>query len=259
MQKWRFCFTCKGAGKVKGYGGEELHGLIFGFLGSLAPEVATTVHRLKHKPLVLTPLTGPVERQAGWLQLYEGQTYNFDLTVLSVHYHGIAALLAKHWPGQGLRLGSASIRGDTAELVEQRTYRSLVLDSSPVREVEFNFATPTSFRQRGTQLVFPLPENVFNSLQDSWNKFSPLILPDFGFPQLKVKKYRLETELVLFSRYSIIGFVGRCCYEIPRQASDIEAQQIACLATYSSYAGVGYKTTMGLGHVHAVELKYRRR
>lgn len=257
MQRWRFYFICEQAGKVKGFGGEELHGLLFRWLGKLAPEAATILHNSRVKPFVIGPLANISKVRAGWSFLEKGQQYTFDITFLSSLYYGIAVYLSEHWPEQEFQLGTATIVGVKAELSERASYRSLLLAAEPIREVKITFSTPTSFRQRGTQFLFPMPDKTFGSLLATWNKYSSLSLPEIDFSFLRVNKYRLQTELVLFSRYSIIGFTGWCCYEVPGKTDNAIAQQVACLAAYAPYAGIGYKTPMGLGQVSKADLRQR--
>ena len=45
--------------------------------------------------------------------------------------------------------------------------------------------------------------------------------------------------------YSQKGFVGTCTYYV--KAKDSSAPQVAALAEFARYSGIGYKTTMGMG------------
>ncbi len=52
-----------------------------------------------------------------------------------------------------------------------------------------------------------------------------------------------------FDRYKIIGFVGRVDYGIHAGASHYTRGWRRALALFVNYAGVGYKTTMGMGRM----------
>nr|WP_243137364.1 CRISPR system precrRNA processing endoribonuclease RAMP protein Cas6 [Desulfofundulus thermobenzoicus] len=154
-----------------------------------------------------------------------------------------------------VRLGTAEFSGEAVEEVYPGglTYQHLLERPPLPREITLAFRSPTSFRQLGTQIVFPLPERVFGSLLQRWNNFSPLQLhPDLDFSVLLVSRYELQTSLVAFDRYSIVGFTGRCSYRLPPRFPDFLAFQIHALARYAAFAGVGYKVTMGLGQTELV-------
>jgi CRISPR-associated endoribonuclease Cas6 len=47
----------------------------------------------------------------------------------------------------------------------------------------------------------------------------------------------------------VIGFKGRVTYTYPRQIDAPTRQALNALADFGFFAGVGYKTTMGMGQV----------
>ena len=69
------------------------------------------------------------------------------------------------------------------------------------------------------------------------------------FEKIRVTRFRLKTELVNFSKYKIIGFVGKVVYELPETIDKEIKNTINALADFAFYSGVGYKTTMGMGQV----------
>jgi CRISPR-associated endoribonuclease Cas6 len=146
-----------------------------------------------------------------------------------------------HWAGE------ATFEG----LVQQFT-----LARDVPRTVGLRFASPTAFRMTGKKraVPLPLPDLVFGGLLDKWNAFSPIqVHPEvrrFAEECLVVSSYRLQTRTVAFGpggeRGIVPGFVGACRYYV--EVSDrYWMGLIQLLAGFSLYAGVGLRTTMGLG------------
>jgi CRISPR-associated endoribonuclease Cas6 len=124
--------------------------------------------------------------------------------------------------------------------------RLLQTDHQP--SIKLEFITPTAFKQgKKTIQPFPLPELVFGSLLRRWNVFAP---EDLHFPQVEwqgmVSAFDLKTQVLRLEGGPQIGSVGWVRYRFP----DAEQARIASiLAQYAFFAGVGYKTTMGMGQV----------
>lgn len=129
------------------------------------------------------------------------------------------------------------------------------LSKTPCQQiVKLRFSTPTSFKQHNVIQNFPLPELVFNSLWRKWNYFtsSELHFPSIDWQGL-VCGYDLKTEIIQLKHSSEIGCVGWVKY----QFKDTQQRQIASiLANFANFAGVGRKTTMGMGQTQFKERDY---
>src|SRR5260370_42251323 len=55
----------------------------------------------------------------------------------------------------------------------------------------------------------------------------------------------IATVMWRFPRYVQKGFIGTCTYQIQEEEDDIAAS-LTTLAAFARYAGIGYKTTMGM-------------
>ena len=159
--------------------------------------------------------------------------------------------------GAPVRFGNASARVEgiafqpgTHPLVRSTTYPALVQQASQESRVTLQFVAPTSFRAGEVQDILPKPERVFGSLLAAWQSFAPvpfdLALAEI-FPLIRVSAYELRTELIHFARYKVIGFKGQVTYTYPREVDATTRQALNALADFAFFAGVGYKTTMGLG------------
>jgi CRISPR-associated endoribonuclease Cas6 len=132
--------------------------------------------------------------------------------------------------------------------------------AQPLIELEFQSPTAFSFGQRpwGKQFhVLPDPRLVFGSLARTWRAFAP---PELSLEPRAVESYvdenvviqridRLETRMLHFGRYPQVGFVGRVTYRAMDRSEGAGDWRYAlhALADFAFYAGVGYKTTMGMG------------
>jgi len=128
------------------------------------------------------------------------------------------------------------------------------------RIVGLRFQSPTAFRMSGSGLSVPLPAPrlVFQSLLDKWNRFSPIHLEltlDEVERHVGITRYALETRMLDFGGYKQIGFVGDCWFFIDRRAEGEErlSRLINLLADFAFYAGIGRKTTMGMGQARRIE------
>jgi CRISPR-associated endoribonuclease Cas6 len=143
------------------------------------------------------------------------------------------------------------------ELVQRHT-----LSPAVPRRVSLRFASPTLFRSADKNVPLPLPGLVFGGLLDKWNAFAPIeVHPGvrrFAEECLAISRYRLETVPVRYGdegqRGTVAGCVGTCGYAI--QVRDrYWMGLIHLLAAFALYAGVGRRTTMGLGQARALPEK----
>lgn len=141
-------------------------------------------------------------------------------------------------------------------LEEPVSYKQIVDYSifwkNSIEKVSFYFLSPTSFRRQGQQLLFPLPELIFGNLLNRWNQlssfpFEKIDVEEFG--RIMISQYNLSTEMIKFSNYKVIGFKGKVLYSFPRNLSADLILLIKTMILFAPYAGVGYKTSMGMGQV----------
>ncbi len=65
---------------------------------------------------------------------------------------------------------------------------------------------------------------------------------------IAVTACKLHHDLLHFPNYVQKGFVGHCTYHL--NVDQELAKHLTTLAAFAQYAGVGYKTTMGMGQVY---------
>jgi CRISPR-associated endoribonuclease Cas6 len=126
-------------------------------------------------------------------------------------------------------------------------------------KVGLKFYSPTAFSLSESKLDLPLPcpRLVFQSVLGKWNHFSSIPL-ELDLEEVErhvgIKRHRLETKMCDFGEYKQVGFIGECWFLIDRQVrAESELLRITnLLADFAFYAGVGRKTTMGMGQVRRI-------
>lgn len=184
------------------------------------------------------------------------------LTTLSFQVHeALSAALYQRLAARGnLTLGGSEFQlldvfsepnPERHSLGQIATYGDLLKAASPSDGVGLRFLSPTTFRQSGRNLPLPLPAQVFEGLARRWTFFSPVPLPapvdDSFLPDLVVSSATLSTRFWHYPDYTLCGSVGWCTYRLLGKHTDEERSALALLADFAFFAGVGYKTTMGMG------------
>lgn len=133
------------------------------------------------------------------------------------------------------------------------TYSQLYEQASDTnRTVNFSFATPVAFRQGGYDTVLPVKECVFNSLLARWNKYSEIEITDIPLESIYPSFFNIKTEVINNYDSKFIGCIGEISYRLLGDIEAIKIKQINALADFALYAGIGRKTTMGMGMTRRV-------
>jgi len=156
----------------------------------------------------------------------------------------------------GYRLGRVDLaiaREPGTNLPKSRRYRVEARDLPD--QVGLAFDSPTAFRRQGVNLLFPLPDLVWGSLAEAWNASSPVPvnaeLRDFARERLAVSRFRLESRALSFPDNVQLGCTGHCWYTF-LDCDPYWMRQVHLLAAFAVYAGVGYRTTVGMGQVRVL-------
>jgi CRISPR-associated endoribonuclease Cas6 len=111
------------------------------------------------------------------------------------------------------------------------------------------FSTPAAFRQGKYDTTLPTRECVFNSLLSRWNKYSGIEFSQLAIDTIFPSAFKINTQILADSRSKFIGIVGEISYRILEDIEPQAIKQINALADFALYAGVGRKTTMGMGMI----------
>ncbi|MEH1807518.1 CRISPR-associated endoribonuclease Cas6 [Nostoc sp.] len=128
------------------------------------------------------------------------------------------------------------------------TYAQLYEEASERNSsINLSFSTPTAFRQGQYDSTLPTRESVFNSLLSRWNKYSGIEFSHIAIESIFPSFVNIHTEILADSRSKFIGIIGEVSYKILGEIEPIQIKQINALADFALYAGIGRKTTMGMG------------
>lgn len=228
--------------------GRAIHGKVLHWLSLANPELAKTVHAAQSSPISLSGLLG--NRRPKGTQ--PGDKFYFRISLLD------GSLLEPLLNGIQIAEQETIVFGKfpfvmrnyfafpgTHRLAGSTDYSSLFQSSKISNDIQLNFLSPTSFKQQQGIQPFPLPELVFGNLQRRWNTFAPT---EFEIPPIEwqglVSAYELKTHALRLEGGAEIGAQGWVRYRFPIPE---QAQVASVLAHFAFFAGVGRKTTMGMG------------
>ncbi|WP_159426192.1 CRISPR-associated endoribonuclease Cas6 [Desulfolucanica intricata] len=248
--------------------GQVLHAFFLDGVRTLNPGLAEELHgSVPIKPFTVSPLWGRVTFEDNRWRLFPGEDYNFRITSIDPQLsHWLLDSWARSLPNE-INLAGAGFKviGYTLESSKhpwagstsyEEIYSSVVSRPRVPGRVSIEFYSPTTFRSRGSNYPLPDPQKVFLNLLQKWNYYSPVNLGDnfieFIEENVFPSSYKIQTRIMHFNNYKQVGFTGTCSFSIRRQSEDIMTRVMHMLAEYSFYAGVGYKTTMGMGQGRAV-------
>jgi CRISPR-associated endoribonuclease Cas6 len=244
--------------------GHLIHAMFHQLLTRIDPALSAQLHQVGiHRPFTLSPLIGS-QREEQTMIVSEGTTYHIRITLLDGGYlwHCLSTLFLEGGPCT-VRLGKATLlltrlisTGDPTGWAGNTTWQTLA-SLSPRREITFSFTSPTAFHTHEDAFaVVPEPLLVWGSLMRTWNCLAPAslflsqaVLREIIAHGITVLTCKLSTRTLHYPKYTQKGFIGSCTYHLPEE--EIAAGQLTCLAAFARFAGVGYKTTMGMGQVRS--------
>ena len=222
------------------------------------------------KPAAVSPLQGPFTVGGERLRLHPAQTYWFRITsvapVLSDVLEGIEARppLALELDRQRFEVVTVSSDARQHPWAQQQSYDDLydatwreAAGAAPLLTLEF--VSPTVFLSQGHAVLWPEPHRVFGSLLHRWQSYAPALLPDDLEEALaaclEIDAYELQTRVQRYTKgagrqvWYQKGFVGTCRYRAQRGTPEAVLRVAHLLARYALFAGVGSRTTVGMGQV----------
>ena len=116
-----------------------------------------------------------------------------------------------------------------------------------------SFNTPTAFKSRGEYQILPTPRLILQSLMKKWNACFPECPIEDEDGQgmeamatgLLCRHYRLRDQPYHIKDQTIPGFVGELTLE--NRLTGFHRQLADALLYFADYAGIGIKTTLGMG------------
>jgi CRISPR-associated endoribonuclease Cas6 len=232
--------------------GRAIHAQVLDWFRQGDPKVSEAIHKSQESPLSLSGLMGQSRRA----QVQAGDEFCFRIGLLNGSLIDCLVNGLEKWGDKPFSLAnfrfairSINMLPGTDPWVASSDYALLAETPTALDGLTLRFLSPTSFKVKDGQDIqpFPLAEAVFGSLQRRWNAFAP---EELRFPKINwyglVSDYDLNTQKLRMGNSVEIGAVGWARY---RFSNPEQARIATILAHYAFFAGVGRKTTMGMGQV----------
>jgi CRISPR-associated endoribonuclease Cas6 len=254
--------------------GDQAHAAFLRTVQKADSALAEVLHlpHMPSRPFTVSPLLGVGRARDRQVYLSPDQDYFLRFTVL---YPPIfERFMARFLHGAGrpvIQLGQAPLlikeiltTPGSHPWAGYTSWARLADEARPDPEITLEFTSPTAFgfgqKAWGKKIVvLPEPRLVFGSLARSWNDLAPpplqvdrRALMAYVDEHVVVKRlHGLETQMLRFRRSPQVGFTGQVTYGLMAE-NEAARCQLNALADFAFYAGVGMKTTMGMGQVRRV-------
>lgn len=260
--------------KIQATMGHQVHAAFLGAVKETDPALAEVLHYpgLPLRPFTVSPLRGAGRARKGEVLLTPERDYFLRFTILYIPiFRRFMERFLNHRSRPVIRLGGAKllikeilVTPGSHPWACYTSWPELAAKARPLEEIVLEFASPTAFsfgqRPWGKKVVpLPLPELVFGSLMRTWGLLAP---PELQMDEESLKAYigeevvikrivGLRTAMLRFPEALQVGFMGRITYGLMADDEDSRAQ-LNALADFALYAGVGMKTTMGMGQCRRI-------
>jgi CRISPR-associated endoribonuclease Cas6 len=244
--------------------GHQTHALFINLVRRFDAALSARLHNEPgYRPYTVSPLSGGT-RTGKCITLRRDQCCYIRLTLLDGGplWQNLCTHFLEAEPVD-VQLGSclmqlkriiSSPHADPSGWVRSTDWQTLFALSAR-QSITVRFVTATAFSWGDRRfVVFPEPYLLWEGLLHAWNRYAPVCyriekkgLRASLLSAVAVTKCALHTRTLHYPNYAQKGFVGTCSYKI--QATSDIAALLTTLAGFAFYAGVGYKTTMGMGQV----------
>lgn len=209
------------------------------------------------KPFALTPLLDERDRRAG----AAGKRVRFEIGVLA---DSLTAPVLQALAATGdVRVARCQYKIAAVDLAGVEPFPDLLAGAAPADRWTLRIATPAAFftaREEGARRVrpFPEPEWVFSDLYRKWNAFAPDAALDEATPQIITQNLEITGYQMTMAEHllkagvpPVRGGIGQIAYRIAdsRRTTPEARAGMDALVRFSAYAGIGDRTTIGMGYV----------
>jgi CRISPR-associated endoribonuclease Cas6 len=183
------------------------------------------------------------------------------LTLINPSHYALLSPALYGLIGEDLRVGANTYRvkhvlHEDHPRARLTTHQSLLQSADATqREVTLEFLTATTFKRGKLIMPMPEPKLVFHNLIEKWNQGSAVRI-DAGFAtwletNVTISRAQIKTRLTDSFNGKVLGFTGRVTFEA-WDSNPVRLKQLGALARFAFFAGVGYKTTLGLGQTRFI-------
>lgn len=254
--------------------GHQAHAALLAAIREADPDLARLLHAAgpSVRPFTVSPLLGVRAGRKETVEIAPERPCTLRITLLQdALYRELMGRFLEDPGRPAIRLGEARFlitqvqtTPGSSPWAGYTTWEALLSQARADKRVTLDFLSPTAFslgqRPWGKRFhVLPEARFVFGSLLRSWNALAPagLALPadalgDYLENDVVILEIsQLRTAMWRYPRHLQVGFLGRVSYGL-KGADTALRRQLNALADFAFYAGVGYKTTMGMGQTRRV-------
>lgn len=202
--------------------------------------------------ITFSGLLGFCQTDGDFLIFSSDETYKVVLSGLDkIHADAIAQLDLSELNFLGASF-SLCDRENQITSYEELYQQYIASEPEPLRQFDLQFLTPTAFAQDQLYLPLPVPILMFRSWLQRWNHFSSIYLGGDELLQylshaIPVYRHRIQTRSRQVYQSKISGFTGDVTLKVLHRADPLIAQVASLLVEYSTFAGTGIKTRLGMG------------
>ncbi|MGJ8455805.1 CRISPR-associated endoribonuclease Cas6 [Pseudothermotoga sp. U03pept] len=248
------------------YPGQKIHSLFLGLIRKTDETLAKNLHNeQKEKSFTVSSFLGTNYEKP--IAIRSQNYYFIRLTILDEEVFNamIASLLEKNAIKEPMKIGNIYYEIEEvlfdqskSKWASHTSAEELFSKDYTENLIKLRFHTPTLFKAGDSFCRFPIPQKVFNSLLKKFNRYSESHKIDQAvepkFNHITIFEKKTQSRRITLRDFYIEGFIGDVTFKVPED--DKELVKIAnVLGDFSLYAGVGYKTTMGLGQVERIPLQ----
>jgi len=237
------------------YSGQALHGVFFKrIIGAAKPDLAARLHDMAGaKPFTVSSMFGDIIKKNGCQYFKPGGNYWFRITSYDKQ-------LSEYLSGSDFsNISAVSIFNNIFKIARVKNHplakvellADLLKNSGATLKIKFKFLSPTTFKVGEVHFPLPTPRGVFGDLAKKWGQPLPSDFNDC-LVRVGISQFRIKSEMIKFKDSPIVGFTGDVLFDV-KKLYPTHRRLFNQLADFAFYAGVGHKTTMGMGQVQVIK------
>lgn len=247
--------------------GGMTNGIFYTIMRSIDRSLGDYLHANNDRQLyTVSPLMGHRTKPGKEINICRGHNYWVRFTLLDGNvFQAVTDYVLQNMSYPTLQLGTMDF--SVTEILNSpgshpragfTTFEELQEQPELSDTINLRFLTPTAitkgkWRCSGKRfMLLPEPEMIWHSLRRQWGKRGGdepgKVYSEWVADEVDVIEHDICTQLLQFDKYSQVGFTGYATFRCESTHTEYKRLWHA-LADFSFYAGIGYKTTMGMGQV----------